>query len=102
MPPQREILVQLARLTGAEAFAERFGSPQTADPDAAAIRAFVEERLHTVADGLVSEAAASDDVTDRASATSYLEDRLTTLADLLTGEQASRIRSRFSERTAGW
>ncbi len=102
--PSRELLLQLARLVGPLAFAERFGPPLLLEtiPDVEALRALVEERLDHVARGLVEEAAASDDVIDAASAITYLEDRLRTLDDLLTPQQADRIRSAFREGTAGW
>ena len=102
MIPPRERLLQLARLVGLEAFTERFGSPQTAEPDADVLRALIEERLDDIARRLVEEAAASDDVIDAASALSYLEDRLRTLDELLTPEQTERVRASFRERTAGW
>ena len=99
---QRDRLLQIARLVGAEAFAERFGPPQTAQPDLDALRALVEERLDQVAQRLVEEAAASDDVIDAASAAAYLEDRLRTLGDVLTPGQAERIRAAFEECTVAW
>jgi hypothetical protein len=102
MLPQRERLIQLARLSSNDAFARRFGPPQSAGPDAEALRLFVGEHLESIADGLVSEAAASDDITDQESAQAYLDDRLATLGDLLTDDQAGRIRSMFSERTSNW
>jgi hypothetical protein len=102
MLPSRERLVQLARLSGLDAFAGQFGPPQSAEPGAGALRAFVDEHLETIAVGLVSEAAASDDITDQQSARSYLDDRLTTLGDLLTADQASKLRSLFEEKTARW
>ena len=100
--PRRERLLQLARLLGIEAFTERFGPPQTAEPPVDALRALVDERLEAIAWALVEEAAASDDVIDAASAASYLEDRLATLGDLLSDEQAERLRAAFREGTAGW
>jgi len=100
--PQRERLLQLARLAGGEAFSGRFGPPQTAEPAPDALRAFVGERLETIARGLVEEAAASDDVIDAASAQTYLEDRLRTLGDLLSDEQTDRLRAAFAEKTSGW
>ena len=102
MIPPRERLLQLARLIGVESFTERFGPPQTAGPDADALRALIEERLDDIARRLVEEAAASDDIIDAPSAQSYLEDRLRTLDELLTPEQAERVRAVFGERTAGW
>jgi hypothetical protein len=100
--PQRERLLQLARLAGIEAFTERFGAPQSAAPEPGALRGLVDERLDAIARALVEEAASSDDVTDTASAAAYLEDRLATLGDLFTKQQEERLRSAFRERTKGW
>ncbi len=100
--PERERLLQLARLVGAEIFAERFGAPQTAAPNADALRALIDERLDHIARMLVEEAAASDDVTDAASALVYLDDRLRTLEAVLAPEQAERVREAFREGTAKW
>ena len=100
--PHRERLLQLARLIGIDAFVERFGLPQAAEPEPPALQKLVEERLEDITDALVEEAAASDDVLDPESALSYLEDRLRTLAELLAPEQAERIRGAFRERTADW
>jgi hypothetical protein len=100
--PHRERLLQLARLVGIEAFSERFGPPQTADPAPDALRTLIEERLDAIAHALIEEAAASDDVTDVTSAQAYLEDRLATLGDLLSDEQAERLREAFRVATKGW
>jgi hypothetical protein len=62
----------------------------------------VNEHIEAIASGLVGEAAASDDVTDKSSASSYLEDRLETLGDLFTTEQAAKVRALFAERSATW
>ena len=100
--PRRERLLQLARLVGPDVFIERFGSPQTAEPDGEALRALIAERLDHIVRSLVEEAAASDDVIDTASAALYLHDRIETLDDLLTHPQAESIRARFREQTAAW
>jgi len=100
--PQRELLLQLARLAGLKAFSERFGPPQTAGPPLDALRKLIDERLDAIARALVAEAAASDDVIDVASAQSYIEDRLATLAGLLSSEQADRLREAFQEGTKEW
>ena len=100
--PQRERLLQLARLIGSHAFSERFGAAASAEPDPDGLRALIDERLDAIAQALVEEAASSDDVTDAAGALSYLEDRIDTLGDLLSGEQADSIRVKFGERTSGW
>ena len=102
--PPRQQLLQLARLIGLDAFADRFGSPRLVDgmPDPDALSALVDERLEDVAAHLVEEAAASDDVTDRASANGYLEHRLRTLRELISQDQSTRIEGIFGERTAEW
>ena len=102
MIPPREVLLQLARLVGIEAFTERFGPPQTAAPDVDGLRSLIDERLDDLAHALMAEAAASDDVIDVASAGAYLEDRLRTLGDVFTAQQADRLRATFREGTAGW
>jgi hypothetical protein len=100
--PERERLTQLARLIGLDRFRARFGPPDSAAPTATALHAFVEEHVESIARGLVEEAAASDDVTDQASALAYLDDRLRTLDDLLTPDQVDRIRAAFRARIAHW
>ena len=102
MIPPRELLLQVARLVGPEAFAKRFGSPQTAEPEPDTLRALIDERLDHIARTLVEEAAASDDVIDEPSAVSYLEDRLRTLGDLLTPQQTESIRAAFREQISAW
>ena len=104
MIPPRQQLLQLARLIGLDAFAQRFGSPRLLDelPDADALRALVDERLEHVARRLVEEAAASDDVTDGSSARAYLEHRLRTLRELISPGQSERIQTLFGEGTAEW
>ncbi len=102
MIPQRERLLQLARLAGVDAFTERFGPPQSAAPEPGALRTLVDERLGDIARALVEEAAASDDVTDTTSAVAYLEDRLATLGDLFSAEQVQALRAAFRERTKEW
>jgi hypothetical protein len=99
----REQIIQIARLSGNPAFQQRFGTPQTADPDDKAIAAFIAEELETTSSsGLVSEAAASDDVTDQESAASYLDDRLRELADIIPEPSRDRIRKSFLLQTSEW
>lgn len=99
---RREQLLQLARLIGIDAFTERLGPPQTAEPDAATLRTLIDMRLDHIARQLLEEAAASDDVVDTGSAEAYLDDRLRMLDDSFTAQQAERIRSAFKESTAAW
>ena len=102
MIPTQERLVQLARLAGVDVFSERFGPARTATPDAGALASLVGEQLEQIAQGLVGEAAASDDVIDAAGAELYLDDRLRTLGDLFTPEQSAAIRAAFQSATEGW
>ena len=102
MIPTQERLVQLARLAGGDVFSDRFGSPQTAAPDADALTSLVGERLDQIGQGLIEEAVASDDVIDAASAQVYLDDRLRTLGDLFSPEQSAAIRAAFQTVTEGW
>lgn len=102
MIPRREAMMQLARLAGLGEFLERFGSPQTAEPDPGKLAALVEERLDIIAEGLVAEAAASDDVIDRDSAKAFLEDRLAILGGLLLEDHQTALREAFDESTKDW
>jgi hypothetical protein len=99
---RREQFIQLARLSGYAAFAGRFGPPHTAQPQEDAIRAFIDEHIEELARGLVEEAAASDDITDKVSAESYLADRLAFFDNVLTDAQASSIRDRFRTLISSW
>ena len=100
--PEREHVIQIARLAGIDAFTQRFGAPQASQPDEASLRAFVAERAESIGRGLVEEAAASDDVTDIESAESYLEDRLRTLSGVIDPAAADRVRAAFRDGTKAW
>ncbi len=102
MIPRREAMMQLARLVGLPNFLERFGSPQTAEPDAVELTALVEERIDEFANGLIAEAAAGDDVIDTASAREFLDDRLKTFRDLISEDQKRTLRATFAESTKDW
>ena len=69
---------------------------------ASAARQAVSARADDVADALVLEASASDDVTNPESAMDYLEGRLSYLGDTVAPAAAERIRSRFRERISNW
>ena len=94
--------MQLARLIGLKHFLERFGSPQTAEPEPEALTALIQERLAAIASGLVGEAAASDDVIDVISAETYLHDRLRTFSELIGQEQQDSLRAAFKSDTKDW
>ena len=95
-------MMQLARLIGLKHFLERFGSPQTAEPDAEILAGLVEEHLDAIANGLVAEAAASDDVIDRVSAQDFFEDRLKTLGELIGEENQRALAAVCAESTKDW
>ncbi|HEY8172912.1 MAG TPA: hypothetical protein VIH21_07475 [Dehalococcoidia bacterium] len=102
MMPRPELLRQLARLVGYDVFTDHFGPIDAADPDAAALRALIDERCDYIATVLVEEAAASDDVTSPESAQAYVDDRLRMLEPVLTKEQAEALLAAFTGKTSGW
>ncbi len=59
--------------------------------EAAGLVARVRADPHAVADGLVTEALASDDVTSAAAALAFIEERLSELAALLPADLRSAI-----------
>ena len=69
---------------------------------ASAARVAVAARPEELADALVLEATASDDVISEDSALEYLESRLDYLADAVPDEAAARIRERFRDRVRSW
>ena len=83
-------LVQLARIL------------QTPLDSTAAARAAVSARAGEVAEALVFEAAASDDVTSTEAALDYLEARLVYLGDLVEPAAAAHIRNHFRVRISAW
>jgi hypothetical protein len=93
MAERPEALVQIARLLGDD------GLRHASDVEVAAA---VEHGFSRLADALVDEAAASDDVIDRKSALVYLDDRLSFLGALLEEGQRGRLREALVERVAGW
>jgi hypothetical protein len=102
MMPRPEQLRQFARLVGYDVFVSRFGPIDSADPSGDALREFVDERCDEIAAALVEEAAASDDVSDPASAQAYMDDRLRMMEGLITKEQAERLMTTFIGKTSGW
>ena len=102
MTPRRQTLTQLARLIGFDLYVDRIGSPQTTEPADEELAALIHERIGEIADGLMAEAAASDDVLDAASAEEYLEDRLRTLAGFFSEEQRVSLRAAFTAGMKDW
>lgn len=75
---------------------------ETELPDDAAARAAVSARPEKLAEALLLEASASDDVTSAESATDYLATRLAYLAGLVDPAAEAAIRARFAELVTAW
>ena len=88
-----QLLTQLARLTRDDRLP--FLPPQ-------ALNQAIEGSFPNLVDGLLREAAASDDVTDRHSALLYLEDRLSSFSGLLGQDLTARLRAALEERVSSW
>ncbi|HEU0072412.1 MAG TPA: hypothetical protein VFS30_00235 [Dehalococcoidia bacterium] len=82
MATDPEALTQLSRLVG-ESF-----SP-TATP--VEVQRILEQRLDSLTDGIVAEAASSDDVFDRPSAIEFVTARVDDLAKWLSEAQRARL-----------
>jgi cytidylate kinase len=93
MASDPETLTQLARL-----LAEDLPVPAQRSE----VQRAVEQRFDRLVDGLVSEAAASDDVFDHSSALEFLEARLSDLRAWLTDDQASRLRRVLQGKIDAW
>jgi hypothetical protein len=95
---------QLARLLGDEALPASVSADEGAlsSEQMERLRASVEASLPRLAQGLLEEAVASDDVVDTASADAFLEDRLLFLGDLLTEEQSRAIREEYRKASERW
>ncbi len=88
-----EALAQLARLLGDD-------SLRGSNLDA--LRVAVDQRFERLIDGLVAEAASSDDVFDSESALSFLDSRLDFLDGLLSKEQRSRLNEALRGKIEAW
>ena len=93
MATDPEALTQLSRLLG-EALSASVSSEQ--------VQRAVESRFDHLVDGLVTEAAASDDVFDRESAFEFIDARLLDLSSWLRSDQASRLRSAVHGKIEAW
>lgn len=82
MATDPEALTQLSRLVGESI------SP-TATP--AEVQRVLEQRLDSLTDGIVAEAASSDDVFDRQSAIEFVTARVDDLAKWLSDAQRARL-----------
>jgi hypothetical protein len=88
-----EALAQMARLLGEE----RLRSAPVEE-----VRSAVDEALPRLVDGLLAEAVASDDVTDRDSALAYVHDRVRFLQPLLRDDQRELLLKQLTESVASW
>jgi hypothetical protein len=93
MATDPETLTQLSRLVGEPI------SP-TATP--AEVQHALEDRLDTLTDGIVAEAAASDDVFDRESALDFVTARLQDLSKWLTDAQQARLLESLRGKIDTW
>lgn len=101
-------LVQLIRLLGRPEALRALGLDEEPalealdDARLARLQALLDQQIENVAAELVSEAAASDDVSGRESARAWLADRLAGFAGLLAPGQAERLGDAAAALTADW
>jgi hypothetical protein len=88
-----EGLAQLSRLLGDD-------SLRSAAPDEA--RLTLRKNAARLVDGLVDEAAQSDDVFDRDSAVAYVDQRLHSLAELLDADLRRELSEAARDRIEHW
>jgi hypothetical protein len=88
-----EALAQLARLLGNHAL-------RTSSNDE--VRKAVSSGIERLAEGLVAEAAASDDVTDGASATAFVESRMSFFKELLDATATTRLKQAVQDKIDAW
>jgi len=62
----------------------------------------IEQDWQQLVEGLLAEAAASDDVSDQDSALAFLTDRLRFLRPLLAEDQPQRLLTDLKTRIAAW
>ncbi len=93
MATDPEAQTQLARLLRDESL--RYASQD-------ALHEAVDASFELLVDGLVAEAAASDDVLDRETALSFVRLRLGTLQAVLTESQASRLFQAVQGKIEAW
>ena len=65
-------------------------------------QAAVQRHLQRLADGLIAEAAASDDVFSRDSALEFLEARLSFFAALIADSDTNQLRQVLREKVEAW
>lgn len=62
----------------------------------------VDTGFERLAEGIVAEASASDDVVDRESALAFVNARIEFLGPLLSNDQKQRLRAAIEEKVASW
>jgi len=82
--------------------ARLLGDRSLANAGSDSVRGLVEERFSLLVQGILDEAAASDDVIDRDSALTFVEDRVHFLTPLLEPNQASRLRQALQDKIETW
>lgn len=93
MTERSEALAQLSRILGEERL-------RSASPDE--VRETVVSKLTLLIDGLVAEAAQSDDVFDRDSGLTYVEQRLQSLSDLVGADLQQQVLEGAREQIEKW
>jgi hypothetical protein len=93
MAENPEALAQIARLLGEE----RLRSATVEE-----VRRAVDGGFPRLVEGLLAEAGASDDVTDRDSALAYIHDRVRFLQPLLRDDQRELLLEELTESVASW
>ena len=93
MATDPEALTQLSRLVGESI------SPSAAPAE---VQRVLEEHLDTLRDGIVAEAAASDDVFDRESALEFATARVDDLAKWLSDSQRTRLLNGLRGKIDTW
>lgn len=90
---EAESRAQLARLLGDETLR---------DANATSLAAASEAGFERLVDGLVDEAASSDDVSDRESAISFVESRLRSFEAVLPNDLRSRLLAALRAKIEAW
>jgi hypothetical protein len=93
LAPDPEAKAQLARLLADESL--------RAASEAGLVQA-IDSNLARLVDGIVAEAAASDDVFDRDSALEFVRARVENLGRVLTASQASRLLESVQGKIEAW
>ncbi len=93
MAEQAEALTQLSRL---------LSDPGLRQTDTASVRRKIAASLPALADGLVAEAAASDDVLDHDSALAYLDRRIAFFGDLIGVAERATLWAELIRRIEEW